>query len=75
METKIKDGATKLLQASNSTTQSMEASKGVFVSNAKIISHLREIQRLHTENAVRSDKRPTSCPAKLAISGLLCLLY
>jgi hypothetical protein len=70
METKIKDGATKLLQASSSTAQSMEASKGVFVSNAKIISHLREIQRLHTESAVKSEKRPTSCPAKLAISDI-----
>ena len=70
METKIRDGATKLLQASSSTTLSTEASKGLFVSNAKIIALMREIQQLQTESAVGSEKKaPTSCPAKLAISG------
>lgn len=76
METKIKDGATKLLQASSSSTQSMEASKGLFVSNAKIIALLREIQQLRSnESGVIStnggDKnKQTSCQAKLAIAGL-----
>jgi hypothetical protein len=73
METKIKDGATRLLQASSTAAQSMEASKGVFVSNAKIISLLREIQQLRTGTSVSSagDKSHlTSCPAKLAISDI-----
>ena len=65
----------KLLQASSSTAQSMEASKGLFVSNAKIIALLREIQQLRTESAVKTEKNRTSCPAKLAISGLNTVNY
>ena len=68
METKIKDGAAKLLQASSSRTQSMEASKGMFVSNAKIIALLREMQQLRAGTAGDSPEHK-SCPAKLAISG------
>lgn len=70
METKIKDGAMKLLQASSSSAQSMEASKGLFVANAKILALMREIQQRRTESSVVSEKTPASCPAKLAISGL-----
>lgn len=70
METKIKDGAMKLLQASSSPAQSMEASKGLFVANAKILALMREMQQLRTESSVVSEKTPASCPAKLAISGL-----
>lgn len=73
METKIKDGATKLLQASSSAAQSMEASKGMFVSNAKILALLREIQQLRagTEpSTTTGDSGLKSCPAKLAISGM-----
>lgn len=44
-ENKIRDGATKLLQASNNPHQAMEASKGLFVSNAKILALMREIQQ------------------------------
>ena len=69
LENKIKDGAMKLLQASSSSAQSMEASKGMFVSNAKILAHLREIQHLHTESAVTTSG-DTACLSKLAISGL-----
>lgn len=60
----------KLLQASNSTAQSMEASKGLFVANAKILALMREIQQRRTESSVTSEKATMSCPAKLAISGL-----
>ena len=70
METKIKDGATKLLQASSSPAQSVEASKGLFVSNAKILALLREIQQLRAGTGASSAAGdPKSCPAKLAISG------
>ena len=70
METKIKDGAAKLLQASSSRNQSMEASKGIFVSNAKIIALLREIQQLSAgTTSTGGSTQPKSCPAKLAISG------
>lgn len=40
----IRDGGAKLLQASKSSKQSMEASKGLFVSDAKIIGCMRELQ-------------------------------
>ena len=70
LEYKIRDGATKLLQASNNSTQSMEASKGLFVSNAKIIALMRELQQLQTDTGAKSDvETPAACPAKLAISG------
>lgn len=45
-EYKMRDGAVKLLQASKSAQQSMEASKGLFVSNAKIIALMRELQQM-----------------------------
>jgi len=45
LENKIRDGAAKLLQASKTTRQSMEASKGLFVSNAKILALMREMQK------------------------------
>ena len=44
-EYKIRDGAARLLQASKSSRQSMEASKSLFVSNAKIISLMKELQQ------------------------------
>ena len=73
METKIKDGATRLLQASSTAALSMEASKGMFVSNAKILALLREIQQLRAGKqspATNNSSGLKSCPAKLAISGL-----
>lgn len=45
LEYKIRDGAAKLLQASKNTRQSIEASKGLFVSNAKIIGLMKELQQ------------------------------
>lgn len=50
----IRDGGAKLLQASKSTKQSMEASKGLFVSDAKIIGCMKELQ--HQQNT--SDVHP-----------------
>ena len=44
-EYKIRDGAARLLQASKNSRQSMEASKSLFVSNAKIISLMKEMQQ------------------------------
>lgn len=44
-EYKIRDGAARLLQASKSSRQSMEASKSLFVSNAKIIALMKEMQQ------------------------------
>ncbi len=44
LENLIRDGGTKLLQASKNGKQSMEASKGLFVSDAKIIGSMRELQ-------------------------------
>ena len=44
-EYKIRDGASRLLQASKTSRQSMEASKSLFVSNAKIISLMKELQQ------------------------------
>ena len=44
-EYKIRDGAARLLQASKSSRQSMEASKSLFVSNAKIVSLMKELQQ------------------------------
>ena len=44
----IRDGGAKLLQASKNSRQSMEASKGLFVSEAKIIGLLKELQQLKT---------------------------
>ena len=48
-ENSIRDGGAKLLQASKNIKQSMEASKGLFVSEAKIIGHMRELQQLQGE--------------------------
>lgn len=55
LEYKIRDGAAKLLQASKSTRQSIEASKGLFVSNAKIIALMRELQerKENTDKGIR----------------------
>ena len=44
-EYKIRDGASRLLQASKNSRQSMEASKSLFVSNAKIIALMKEMQQ------------------------------
>lgn len=47
-EQKIQDGAARLLQASKNTTQCLEASKGLFVSKAKILALMREMQQIQT---------------------------
>lgn len=47
-EYSIRDGGQKLLQASKNTAQSMQASKGLFVSDAKIIGYMSELQ--HHQN-------------------------
>ena len=44
-ENKMRDGAAKLLHASKSQKHSMEASKCLFVSNAKLLALMHEIQQ------------------------------
>ena len=56
-EYKMRDGAAKLLQASKSMRQSMEASKGLFVSNAKIIALMRELQQRQSGGGGNSGSR------------------
>lgn len=48
-EYSIRDGGAKLLQASKNSKQSMQASKGLFVSDAKIIGYMKELQ--HQQNS------------------------
>ena len=55
-EEKIKEGAVKLLQASKSPQQVMEASKGVFVSNARILSLMKELQKRKMKNSDEKQK-------------------
>lgn len=43
-EQKIRDGASKLLQVSKTPGQVLEASKGHFVSNAKLIALMKDLQ-------------------------------
>jgi len=57
----MRDGAAKLLQASKSTRQSMEASKGLFVSNAKIIALMRELQQRQSGGGGNSGSRYIQC--------------
>lgn len=42
-----------MLQASKNAKQSMEASKGLFVSEAKIIGHMRELQQIQARSEVQ----------------------
>ena len=42
----MRDGAAKLLQAAKNSRQSMEASKGLFVSNQKVITLMQELQEV-----------------------------
>ncbi len=46
----IRDGGAKLLQASANQKQSMQASKGLFVSDAKILGHMRQLQQVQDQN-------------------------
>jgi len=47
----IRDGGAKLLQVSANQKQSMQASKGLFVSDAKILGHMRKLQQLQDHNS------------------------
>ena len=60
-EYKIREGAAKLLQASKNTRQSMEASKGLFVSNAKIIALMKELQQRQAEGGGKTGNRCVWC--------------
>lgn len=53
-EYSIRDGGSKLLQASKSNRQSMEVSKGLFVSDAKIMGHMRELQRQQSSQGIQT---------------------
>jgi len=48
-EYKIRDGAGKLLQACKQGKKAIEASKSLFVSNAKIIALMKELQKSTSE--------------------------
>ena len=60
-EYKIREGAAKLLQASKNSRQSMEASKGLFVSNAKIIALMKELQQRQAEGGGKKSNRCVWC--------------
>ena len=51
----MRDGAAKLLAACKGPWQAMEASKGMFVSNAKIIALLREVQQRQAKSNCKRD--------------------
>lgn len=46
-----------MLQASKNSRQSMEASKGLFVSNAKIIALMKELQQRQAEGGGKKSNR------------------
>ena len=48
-ECKIRDGATKLQQAAKNPWQGMEASKGLFVANAKLLALMKELQQVQSQ--------------------------
>lgn len=48
-EYKIRDGAGKLLQACKHGKKALEASKSLFVANAKIIALMKELQKCNSE--------------------------
>ena len=48
-ECKIRDGAAKLQEAAKTPWQAMEASKGLFVSNAKILALMKELQQVQSQ--------------------------
>lgn len=48
-ESKIRDGASKLLQLAKSSKQSMEISKSVFVSNMKTLGLMKQLQQVKRE--------------------------
>ena len=48
-ECKIREGANKLLQLSKNNRQNMEASKSLFVSNMKILEHMKKVQQVQQE--------------------------
>lgn len=50
----IRDGGAKLLQASKNSKQSMDASKGLFVSDAKIIGSMRELQHQQSTSSIHA---------------------
>ena len=64
-EHKMRDGAAKLLQASKSMRHSMEASKGMFVSNAKIIALMRELQQRQSGGGGNNGSRYIQCVCML----------
>lgn len=72
-EYKMRDGAAKLLAACKGPRQAMEASKGMFVSNAKIIALLREVQQRQAKSNCRRDGSSSElhpCKAKIAVSEI-----
>lgn len=57
----MREGAAKLLQASKNSRQSMEASKGLFVSNAKIIALMKELQQRQAGGGGKRSNRYVWC--------------
>jgi hypothetical protein len=68
-EYKIRDGASRLLQASKNSRQSMEASKSLFVSNAKIIAIMKEMQQ--RQSGVTDKKTRLVSELEMLIENLL----
>ena len=56
-EYKIRDGAGKLLQACKQGKNALEASKSLFVSNAKIIALMKELQKCNSEEITQPSIR------------------
>ena len=73
-EQKIRDGASKLLQVSKTPGQMLEASKGLFVSNAKLIALMKDLQERKAAqkntNASNKGSELEPCKALLAISDV-----
>lgn len=74
-EQKIRDGASKLLQVSKTPGQMLEASKGLFVSNAKLIALMKDLQErkaaaTDTSTLHKGSQELEPCKALLAISDV-----
>ena len=71
-EYSIRDGGAKLLQASKNTLQSVQASKGLFVSDAKIIGYMKELQQHHNGGTEVVGNRYFICTGVAIIAKISC---
>ncbi|XP_077992954.1 rhotekin-like [Glandiceps talaboti] len=73
LEIKMRDGITRILAACNNEVQSVEASKGLLTSNARMKAFMAELQKRRTSershpNTDSDDGKP--CKATLAVSDI-----